>query len=92
MDVGGLVGYHQPEVTFLQYPLAIITYESKVICLKIESDGLGLTWLKLYLVEGTKATTGVILAIKSLLKRSTLSLPATLPVFLTSTDTLMTSP
>ena len=57
MDISTLVGNHQLEITFFQSPFAIITYEGKIIGIQIEGNGLGLTWLKLYLVEGTEATT-----------------------------------
>ena len=57
MDIGILIGNHQLEIAFFQYPLAIMTYEGKIIGIQIEGNGLGLTWLKLYLVEGTEATT-----------------------------------
>ena len=53
MDIGILIGNHQLEIAFFQSPFAIITYEGKIIGIQIEGNGLGLTWLKLYLVEGT---------------------------------------
>ena len=57
MDIGFLIGNHQLEITFFQSPFAIITYEGKIIGFQIEGNGLRLTWLKIYLVEGTEATT-----------------------------------
>ena len=57
MDIGTLVGNHQLEITFLQFPFAVITYEGKIIGIQIESNSLGFTRLKFYLIEGTEATT-----------------------------------
>ena len=56
MDIDSLVCYHQLEIAFFQYPLAIITYESKIIGIQIESNSLGFARLKLYLIEGTEAS------------------------------------
>ena len=56
MDIGTLVGNHQFEIAFLQYPLAIITYECKIIGIQIEGDSLGLSRLKLYFIESTEAS------------------------------------
>lgn len=56
MDIGTLVGNHQLEIAFFQYPLTIITYESKIIGIQIESNSLGFTRLKLYFIESTEAT------------------------------------
>ena len=56
MDIGTLVGNHQLEIAFFQYPLAIITYESKIIGIQIESNSLGFSRLKLYFIESTEAS------------------------------------
>ena len=56
MDIGTLVGNHQFEIAFLQYPLAIITYESKIIDIQIEGDSLCFARLKLYFIESTEAS------------------------------------
>ena len=56
MDICTLVGNHQFEIAFLQYPLAIITYESKIIGIQIEGDSLCFSRLKLYFIESTEAS------------------------------------
>ena len=56
MDICTLVGNHQFEIAFLQYPLAIITYESKIIGIQIEGNSLCFARLKLYFIESTEAS------------------------------------
>ena len=53
MDIGTLVGNHQFEIAFLQYPIAIITYESKIIGIQIEGDSLCFARLKLYFLTSS---------------------------------------
>lgn len=57
MDICTLVGNHQFEIAFLQYPLAIITYECKIIGIQIEGDSLCFARQKLYFIESTEAST-----------------------------------
>ena len=56
MDIDSLVCYHQLKIAFFQHPLAIITYESKIIGIQIEGDSLCFARLKLYFIESTEAS------------------------------------